>query len=239
MLHSALVARQSRSLNALVNGGMREASERCADWEEVDEQTFVRFSQFAYTGDYDPAAPVIDSSSRKREEEQRPRSTDSFVIPRSASISPHHQYERRRPADELWENFRTRRYIESHFHLQLQNKEDEDYTEVFLSHAKLFVFANYHGISKLEMLTLHKLRNTLVEFTLHRSRLGDIVPLIRYSYENTAGLNELPAGLRELVAVYAACKAEELWESTDFQELLEECGEIAKDILGQTLKRLD
>lgn len=102
-------------------------------------------------------------------------------------------------------------------HLQLQNREDEDYTEVFLSHAKLFVLANYHCISKLEMLTLHKLRNALVEFTLHRSRLGDIVPLIRYSYENIAGLNELPTDLRELVAVYAACKVEELWESTGFQ----------------------
>ena len=72
-------------------------------------------------------------------------------------MSPHHQYQPRRSADELQENFRTRRYFKSHFHIQLQNKEDEDYTEVFLSHAKLFVFANYHCISKLEMLTLHKL----------------------------------------------------------------------------------
>ncbi|PON23731.1 hypothetical protein TGAM01_v207378 [Trichoderma gamsii] len=56
-IHSALVARQSAALNALVNGGMKESIERHVVWNDVDEEVFTRFSQFVYTGDYDEAMP--------------------------------------------------------------------------------------------------------------------------------------------------------------------------------------
>ena len=43
---------------------MSEAKEGCAFLEDVEESTFVRFSQYAYTGDYTAADPdiVLDSS---------------------------------------------------------------------------------------------------------------------------------------------------------------------------------
>lgn len=43
---------------------MSEAKEQVACLPEVEEETFVRFSQFAYTGDYESAAPdiMLDSS---------------------------------------------------------------------------------------------------------------------------------------------------------------------------------
>lgn len=49
-IHSALVANQYRKLNALVNGTMKEAQERRVIWSSTDEETFLRFSQYAYTG---------------------------------------------------------------------------------------------------------------------------------------------------------------------------------------------
>jgi hypothetical protein len=44
---------------------MSEAKEGCAFSGEVDEHTFVRFSQYAYTGDYTTADPeiLLDASS--------------------------------------------------------------------------------------------------------------------------------------------------------------------------------
>jgi hypothetical protein len=57
MMHSALVARQSETLDAIVNGKFREGEEQCAVWNEVEVDTFIRFSQFAYTGDYEGAEP--------------------------------------------------------------------------------------------------------------------------------------------------------------------------------------
>lgn len=38
---------------------MSEAKEGCALLEDVEEQTFVQFSQYAYTGDYSAADPDI------------------------------------------------------------------------------------------------------------------------------------------------------------------------------------
>ena len=37
----------------LINGDMVEATEKCAVLEDVDEDVFVRFCEFAYRGDYD------------------------------------------------------------------------------------------------------------------------------------------------------------------------------------------
>lgn len=51
-IHSALLSHQSPVLDKLVNGGFAEAAEKCVKWDSVDEDTFVRFWQYAYTGKY-------------------------------------------------------------------------------------------------------------------------------------------------------------------------------------------
>ena len=50
--HAAVIAKQSKALDALINGSMGEASEGKAILDDVEEDTFIRFCQFAYTGDY-------------------------------------------------------------------------------------------------------------------------------------------------------------------------------------------
>lgn len=54
-VHSALIAHHSKPLDVLVNGDMLEAKEGCAFLEDIDEGTFLLFSQYAYTGDYSTA----------------------------------------------------------------------------------------------------------------------------------------------------------------------------------------
>lgn len=51
-VHSAIIAKQSKALDVLINGPMAEASDGRAVLKDVDEDTFIRFCQFAYTGDY-------------------------------------------------------------------------------------------------------------------------------------------------------------------------------------------
>jgi hypothetical protein len=51
-LHAAIIAKQSKALDILINGPMGEASEGKATFEDIEEDTFIRFCQFAYTGDY-------------------------------------------------------------------------------------------------------------------------------------------------------------------------------------------
>jgi hypothetical protein len=66
----ALVARKSKTLEALMENGMKESQKGHGPLEDVDVPTFGRFSEFIYTGDYNPAQPgqpSLSISSTKRE----------------------------------------------------------------------------------------------------------------------------------------------------------------------------
>ncbi len=51
-IHSTLIVYHSKLLNVLINENMSKAKKRCVSLKDVDENTFVRFSQYAYTEDY-------------------------------------------------------------------------------------------------------------------------------------------------------------------------------------------
>jgi hypothetical protein len=52
-VHEEAVAQLSDMLRALMKGGvMTESQTACATWNHVGRETFERFAQFAYTGDY-------------------------------------------------------------------------------------------------------------------------------------------------------------------------------------------
>lgn len=265
-IHSALVAHQSPALNTLVNGELREARDGHAIWESVDEQTFVRFSQFAYTGDYDDAEPNLklpqdltdierdDSdlqaagSSRDRENTYTPpeygeywaaskkkRFKKAQVFWEPPEEPPSSPVSKR---EHLWDGFKRRSYLDSSPNSSVpaptHNEAYLDYTEVFLSHSRLYVFAECYGIPGLIKLSLHKLHRTLVSFSLHEERLDDIVELLRYCYADA-----VPDQLRELVVPYAACNVEKLWNSEEFRKLLETYGELSMTLIGSLLRRLD
>ena len=103
----------------------------------------------------------------------------------------------------------------------------QDYTGVFLAHAGLYVFADKYGIEPLESLSLHKLHATLKSFTLYRARIGDILKLVRYAYEN--GRDYESNKLRALVSEYVACEIDTIGEAKRFLALMEEGGLFVRD----------
>jgi hypothetical protein len=50
-LHAEAIAKQSPALHALINGNMKEADAGETPFDDVSEETFIRFSQCAYSGD--------------------------------------------------------------------------------------------------------------------------------------------------------------------------------------------
>ncbi|KAG5942205.1 hypothetical protein E4U60_007440 [Claviceps pazoutovae] len=66
-IHSGLVARLSPVLDRLVNGDMEEVKKGSVEWKHVDEQTFIRFSQYDYMKIYEYPSfrpePPADSRS--------------------------------------------------------------------------------------------------------------------------------------------------------------------------------
>ena len=97
---------------------------------------------------------------------------------------------RRRTTSSLKEEFLYRTYSISPGNGALSeprtNERDrEDWTDVFLSHARLWSFADRYDVVNLQRLTLHLLHRTLTVYTLHEKRVGDILTLIQFVYENT------------------------------------------------------
>jgi hypothetical protein len=108
---------------------------------------------------------------------------------------------------------------------------DQDFTPVFLAHARLYTFADMRLIYPLKGLALQKLYMTLSAFQLYHQRVGDIVKLARYAYDH--GSDRSTAGvvndLRELVVEYIASEVEIVGKHPDFKALLEDGGEFVTD----------
>jgi hypothetical protein len=117
---------------------------------------------------------------------------------------------------------------------------DQNFTPVFLSHARLYTFAEMRLIFPLKSLTLHKLHKTLVNFQLYKERVCDVVELARYAYDH--GPDRSKSGrlndLRQLVVEYMACEVETIGKHKDFKALLEEGGEFVTDFWGIVSKYL-
>jgi hypothetical protein len=108
---------------------------------------------------------------------------------------------------------------------------DQDFTPVFLAHARLYTFADMRLIYPLKGLALQKLYMTLSAFQLYHQRVGDIVKLARYAYDH--GSDRSTAGvvndLRELVVEYIASEVEIVGKHPGFKALLEDGGEFVTD----------
>lgn len=58
LVHSEAIARLSPALNALMNGPLQESQAELVRWNDVEPEDFIRFCQFAYTGNYTLSKPV-------------------------------------------------------------------------------------------------------------------------------------------------------------------------------------
>merc|ERR1711964_482076 len=78
-VHEATLADQSPGLKALMRTEMSEGLAREARWEDVNKETFMRFAQFAYIGDYSIPTMIVKPSAPTADERLRPPSPEFFV----------------------------------------------------------------------------------------------------------------------------------------------------------------
>ena len=115
----------------------------------------------------------------------------------------------------------------------------EDYTDVFLSHAQLYVFAEKYDIQSLKTLALEELHATLVPYTLHDIRTGDIIELLRYVYANTCKPQEGVDGMRSMITQYIGYEMDVLMEAAEFGELIiESGGDLLRDFMKAVSTRI-
>ncbi|PNP39951.1 hypothetical protein TGAMA5MH_08217 [Trichoderma gamsii] len=238
-IHSALVASQSAALDALINGGMKESIERRVIWKDVDEESFIRFSQFVYTGDYDGATPS------KHEPEGKTSSQIAYTYPsngfgKKAGLFGMAEQVAMTKKRLLWDKFQALYPLPSPAAAPSSEASSVyDYTDVFLGHAKMYVFADYHGIEPLQILALGKLRQVLTSFTVRVESYDDITQLVRYSFEHTVDKKGQEDRLRSLLCLYAACRVEDLWKDTKFRGIAIASPDLSVGLITAMLGRLD
>ncbi|KAK4445145.1 hypothetical protein QBC34DRAFT_413612 [Podospora aff. communis PSN243] len=241
----ALVAAQSPALERLVNGDFIEAQEHHAEFETVEEETFLRFVRYAYTGKYyedeidDPTPEDADDSAEGKadgEVEGEPTAKEEDIwgwgrVPTGTGKKAKQKHGNTAKIivfQALGDKF-TKKVAK----LVADDAADSDHPDIrlgglptrnpFLSHAMVFVFADYWGIERLKVLALHSLGKALNEALITKKVARDqIVALIEYCCEDAR-----PEKLMALVVAFAAFKLPQLWLSERFQEILGDNRELS------------
>lgn len=253
-IHLELVASQSEVLDRLVKGNMKEAIAGCTTWENVDVQTFIRFGQYVYTGNYEGESPlepepepsIKGEEAHKEDGVMDPLADDDFwgftttskKKPKKKLVFGDKPTSFLTKREKTWYEFDNERSYDcgvAGIHLTSKNSDPQTrYKDVFLSHARVHMMAEYYGIQKLSQLALHKLHRTLCNFELHDERVDDIVSLLRYCFKEDERVQ-----LRELVAMYSVCHFEKLWQNEEFRRLLNTYAELSVAVLSSVLVRVD
>lgn len=216
-----------------MNGTFVEAQQGFAVLADVDDDTFVAFANFMYRGDYDLPSPTVPDCQLS--------TAAAEPIDQASKLKKTWLRMQQKPWDQTWNDHWVRFTKEPAYgggsdpkSIPLLNaRMDEDYSEVFISQAKMFIFADCYGIEALINHSMHKLHQALCGFRLSRARVPDILALVRFCYDNLA-----PEKLRGLVAFYLACIVELVSEIGSFNELLKENGDFAADLACAMVCRL-
>lgn len=233
MLHSALVASKSNVLDKMMNGGFSEAKQGCAILADVDAKTLVTFAEFLYKGNYDLPHPIEpdggwSAASPKPTSKSTKRDKVQSRVPK---------LEWKQPVDKYWKTFTENvayGYIPgSPAAPILSENMGLDYSDFFISHAKVIVFADCYGVQDLMDLSMRKLHRALCGFRPSLERVSDVLALVRLCYDNPA-----PAKLKELLASYLACYTESVFLVSSFKDLLRKKGDFAADLACAMASRI-
>ena len=117
--------------------------------------------------------------------------------------------------------------------------QSEIYTDIFLCHAQLYVFAEEKDIQMLKQLALENLHATLAIFTLYPCRTGDVLSLLQYVYANTPENDTIPDQMRSMLSQFVSFEMDALIEDPDFKHvLMEDGGPLLEDFLNMVSRRI-
>lgn len=221
---------------------MKESQTRIATLDDVDVETFVAFSEFAYTNDYKTPA----------------RKNDTRAAPRSKVVKSTKIAKRNRHMNFRLQKFK-QKWNGKYFASATGQKDFDDYlfeslwdsfesrtypmvgtsipTSNFLLHAKLYVFSTKYLAEPVRQQCLANLHKDLRFYVLSAKNAHLILDLLDYVYSNT-GRNE-PTGtssLRDLVIHYVASKMPILSKQEDFFDILDSHAEMGSDLVMEMMK---
>ena len=251
-VHANLISECSAPLDRMISGQMLEAHQGFALLDDVSIHTFTRFIRWLYTKDYPAAEHTISSINA----ESQPSSTNAannevveVITDDWGAWGTTKKKDKKKKKDvsekgSLKESFISRKWEDDAWDYagapaQRSNKApEENYTDVFLSHAELYVFSEKYDIQPLKKLALKKLQQTLAIYTLYPSRVEDVLTLLKYVYAETAASKRKEEDIRTMLMHYVGTEMEVLETHGDIKELLTEDHEMLSDFLAMFAQRI-
>lgn len=262
-LHKTIVGRLSEPLAASISNGMKGDNEGVAWLEDVDVDTFQRFAEWAYTGDYTQVVPcpaIVDQVSNDDSHPAEPVPEPVSELPADIPEVP--------AEDDPWQSFlpttvksKKKKKKGKHvlcgqdaeaepftpnpqhrsigpFQFDAEHHapfEEYDFSDCFLSHAQLYVFADQKQIGPLARLATTRLGQALTTAGRNKQRGYDMARLVDYVYNNTANLlweqdSLRQDSLRRVVVDHAAHIFEVLAPTAEFRDLLSNGGDFVTEV---------
>ena len=231
-----------------MNGHMAEAQQGFAVLNEVDEGTFTRFAQWAYSGYYISEKHEVKPNTTHKGHTPAQDVTEYMPTQEEVkweSLWPEIGRSRDSSKRYLIDSFRSKyeKYLRSSSSLRLPRPNEnvaEDYTNVFLSHARVYVFADQYDVQGLKSCAIKELHLALANYTLYPDRTGDIIALIRYIYSNTGESVSGVKDLRSVLKEYMSCEMDNLMKDSTFKELMfEDGGALLGDFMKAVERRIE
>lgn len=251
VVHSGLVSECSEPLDRMINGHLTEAQQGFAILEDIDTESFVRVVRWLYSRDYPALGPFIAPKEDPAIEPAPAVNDEDWSSWATAGKRKKKDRERKHDQSErttLKESFISLEYDIGDQGSTLatpaarSNKSpDEDYTEVFLCHARIYVFADKYDINPLRLIALKKLQMTLAIFTLYPDRVSDVIQLLKYVYDNTDQSTELDYGqnsIRTMLVHYLGSDLVAFKKHGEIRSLLSANQEMLDDFLGMLAQRM-
>ncbi len=230
----------------MINGHLSEAKQGFALLNDVDESTFVRFIRWTYTRDYPaPEHTWVETGEGKdmpeglkSEAAQKEASTSDDLPASWGGWGAKNKKKKKKSSSSV--NTSLKESFISQFDYWSSDllpgprsnmHPQEDYTEVLLSHARLYVFAEKYDIQHLKRLSRQKLQHTLAIYTLYPERVGDITTLLKYVYANTSETIDGVEDIRTMLAHYVGTEMDTLIKYGEIKDLMLDNGEILGDFL--------
>ena len=200
------------------------------DFEESGEDSDEEYIDEASTDE----ASTDEEDSDEEESDEKEAEDDSWVIKQRGFIVPPNR-------EEAWQRFLSLKYNvdEKAVELGPDISPLENYTETFLSHAKLYVFADRYDVEHLRQLCLHELHKTLRRLTIYPTRAADVASLLEYVYAHTPDRVGEIDQLRSLVVQYICCCVEFVFQDETFQEVIKGENSAFVDLMKHLTQRLE
>ncbi|KAJ4417805.1 hypothetical protein N0V82_005971 [Gnomoniopsis sp. IMI 355080] len=253
-LHASAIAKLSQPLDVLLNGQMKEAREGRVEWPDIDEQTFVRFLQWVYSKTYDvpePDGPLTAAATSKNDPKtckapqadiqglKMPTATPvvSTVAPVGSTVANCVECFSKKPSDlgTSATCAKIKRFLEigrtTTFIPRSNTKCTEDYTNIFLCHAELYILGDKYLLTELKQLAFDRLHATLKAFTFYRSHPLGIIALTKRVFENTQSEDKI----RTMITLYFGFLLKELSRCVGMRELLEDVPDLAVALVMQIM----